>query len=331
VKSLSSEGKRLRDALIRSLRAEPLHIAAREGYLPAETGRLKHAFRSNLVDVLEAAATLGEGDELSYDSPEGAVSQGFQDAMRRALRGDTEITKSDAELFQELGFEKLSEFRSMLDTDLGGPAEIPEEDLAIYVSLEDKLAPGFKEALDQQFKELPEGLPPPAIEDQQLIEGPAEQVPTMDLLSEETITPTEDIPYMREIPPDIPVLPEAIDVEIGVPEEPERVEAVSLEIHAPETEVAPRKIISLQDLNPVPRLTAAMEAAGIDEDGFGFILRYGRYAPEGRRSDFIVGGLGLADLSNRIAAWLEGQAPMDAQVQIVDDGSGELLVYLLPQ
>ncbi len=106
-------------------------------------------------------------------------------------------------------------------------------------------------------------------------------------------------------------------------------ELMASEIHDPDTQAARRQMLRLRDLNPVLRLTAAMEAAGVDEQGFGFILRYGRYAPEGRRSDFIVGGLGLAELSKRIVAWLDGQAPMDAQVQIVDDGSGELVVYLL--
>ena len=117
---MSAEAKRLRDALIRSLREEPLLIAAREGYLPSEISGPDKALRTNLVELLNAAATLGKGDELSFESPEAGVSQRFQDAMRRALRGDTEFTKSDAELFQELGFEKLSEFRSMLDADLGG-------------------------------------------------------------------------------------------------------------------------------------------------------------------------------------------------------------------
>ena len=72
-----------------------------------------------------------------------------------------------------------------------------------------------------------------------------------------------------------------------------------------------------------------LSMVGFDEDNFGFILRYGRYAAEGRRSDFVVGGLGLAELSKRITKWLEAQGPMDHQVQVVDEGSGELTIYLL--
>jgi hypothetical protein len=121
--TLTDEGKRLRDALIRSLREEPLLIAAREGYLRDRISGTDQALRSNLAELLEAAATLGKGDALSFESLEAGVSERFQDAMRRALRGDTEFTKGDAELFQELGFEKLSEFRSMLDADPGGAGQ----------------------------------------------------------------------------------------------------------------------------------------------------------------------------------------------------------------
>jgi hypothetical protein len=76
-------------------------------------------------------------------------------------------------------------------------------------------------------------------------------------------------------------------------------------------------------------MTAALEAAGVDGPDFGFLLRYGRYAPEGRKSEFLVGGMGMAELSDRLAAWLKVNGPMDAQVQVVDEGSGELMIYLL--
>jgi len=39
--------------------------------------------------------------------------------------------------------------------------------------------------------------------------------------------------------------------------------------------------------------------------------------------------LGLADLSNRLTSWLRAQGPMEAQIQVVDEGSGELTIYLL--
>jgi hypothetical protein len=43
----------------------------------------------------------------------------------------------------------------------------------------------------------------------------------------------------------------------------------------------------------------------------------------------LVGGLGLADLSKRLTGWLDAQGPLEGQVQVIDEGSGELTIYLL--
>jgi len=82
-------------------------------------------------------------------------------------------------------------------------------------------------------------------------------------------------------------------------------------------------------LTAVPTLTAALEAIGPQADDFGFLVRYGRYAPEGRRSEFLVGGLGLSELSKRLTSWLESHGSLDDQVQVIDEGSGELTIYLV--
>jgi hypothetical protein len=158
-----------------------------------------------------------------------------------------------------------------------------------------------------------------------------------DLISEDALPLRDDI------------LPRWEPSIISVPEKPELVEPEKEPIVAAEPvgddkratsviTITPEEQVSVSEdmfdyrrLNPVPRLTAALEAAGIEQDGFGFILRYGRYAAEGRRSDFLVGGLGLAELSNRIATWLKEQGPMSAQVQVVDEGSEELIIYLLSE
>jgi hypothetical protein len=301
--------------------------------LPDETSSTKTELRGKLQALLDRTGTLGDGDKLVFQSPESEALQKFREAMRSALSGGSRITASDAELFDDLGFEKLSEFRSTLHADLGTPAEIPKQDLAIYVSVDDERVRGFKEAFEQQITVLPDALPGPAHEKMPPTEKPIDYASSLDLLIEET-APIKDRPHdQQEMPPEIPALAEVPEreFEVEAPEKADEVEAVSLQIRPPESKRARRKKQSLHDLNPVPRLTAALEAAGIDERDFGFILRYGRYAPEGRRSDFLVGGLGLAELSRRIVAWLEGQAPLDAQVQVFDDGSGELSVYLLAQ
>jgi hypothetical protein len=39
--------------------------------------------------------------------------------------------------------------------------------------------------------------------------------------------------------------------------------------------------------------------------------------------------VGLSDLSDRLAGWLGAQGATDCEVQVLDDGSGELKIYLL--
>jgi hypothetical protein len=330
---MPGNGKRLREALIRSLHEKPLLLSAHDEFLPDEISGTKTELRGKLQTLLDRTGTLGDGDKLVFRHPESEALQKFRDAMRSALSDSSRITASDAELFHELGFEKLSEFRTTLKADLGGPAEIPTQDLAIYVSVDDERVRGFKEAFEQQISVPPDSLAVPVHEKMPPAEKLIDYASSLDMLREQTAPIKDKAHDQQEMPPEIPALTEMPEsgVQVEAPEKAEEVEAVSLEIRPPETKRARRKKLSLHDLNPVPRLTAALEAAGIDERDFGFILRYGRYAPAGRRSDFLVGGLGLAELSRRIVAWLEGQAPMRAQVQVVDDGSGELNVYLLAQ
>ena len=82
-------------------------------------------------------------------------------------------------------------------------------------------------------------------------------------------------------------------------------------------------------MDPIPTLTAALEALGEGIEGFGFQLTFGHYAPAGRVCEFRVKGVGMAEFSKRLTAWLDGQGSLDNQIQVVDEGSGELTLYLL--
>ncbi len=102
--------------------------------------------------------------------------------------------------------------------------------------------------------------------------------------------------------------------------------------HAPRTladalpSIAP---LDFQQLTPLLQLTAALEAVGLDAEQFGFLLRYGTYAPAGRNSQIAVGGLGLAEFSRRAADWFNALGASKFPIQVIDEGSGELIVYLL--
>ena len=82
-------------------------------------------------------------------------------------------------------------------------------------------------------------------------------------------------------------------------------------------------------LTPLPLVTAALEAVGLDEEQFGFLLRYGTFAPEGKKSEIKIAGLGLAEFSERAAEWFVALGASKFPIQVVDDGSPELTVYLL--
>ena len=84
-------------------------------------------------------------------------------------------------------------------------------------------------------------------------------------------------------------------------------------------------------LDPVPMMTAALEALGAGIENFGFQLYFGEYAPSGRMCEFRVKGVGMSELSRRITAWLDAQEALESQIQVVDEGSGELTIYLLDE
>jgi hypothetical protein len=237
-------------------------------------------------------------------------------ALEGVLKTGESVTDAEREVLKSIGFEKLGEFRARVQTHLGGPAEIPDEDLAIYVPEGEGRRRSFRDALEEQIRTL----------------GTAPEFP----IDEEVITPAE--PVAAALQPEIeepPFEEEAVGpIESEMPIGEEVISETSIAVTAPSEERA-EVIYTAMDgdavmgLNPVPMMTAALEAAGVEGEDFGFLLRYGRYAPDGRKSEFLVGGMGLAELSDRLVAWLKANGPMDAQVQVVDEGTGELMIYLL--
>jgi hypothetical protein len=332
---MAGGSQQLKEALIQSLREKPLLVDP-ERQLHSLSGSAQlDELRGSLANMLGSASTLVEADELNLQGVASDIAKGFRTEVELALNGGSRLTDADRDVLSSLGFEKLSEFRSTLYADLGGPAEIPKQDLAIYVPTDDVRIHAFKEALEKQLRILPEGWDA--------------EVQGIDaaLTMPETFSEIEE-QLEAHLPPSEEALPhwEAPSIKPAERGEPPTVLEPPVETPSPETIILPTTlpvapgrvpeapapaVIDLQGLNPVPHMTAALEAAGYEEQDFGFILRYGRYAPDGRKSDFLVGGLGLAELSDRISSWLAKQGPMDAQVQVVDEGSGELIIYLLSE
>lgn len=79
----------------------------------------------------------------------------------------------------------------------------------------------------------------------------------------------------------------------------------------------------------VPALAAALEDVGSADEGFGFLVLYGAYAPQERKGcEFRVAGMGLAQLSRGLAKWFNQAGRPDFPLQVIDDGAGELKVLL---
>ncbi len=312
----------LRDSIIQSLKVEPLLVEVEEVLHSTDAITESKELREGLMLSLDTAPLQAEVDGIPYKAIELDQVQKLRATLEDALRAGASVTDAERDVLKSIGFEKLGEFRSRVQTHLGGPAEIPDQDLAIYIPEGGVRGKAFREALQEQLQEfaLPPEIPLPALDEE--VSAPEELVePLVQPEIEEVLTDEEALvpwdPFVPQAPSEEEVLAQAA-VEVSVPIE-ESTEMI--------TAAATGGVLT--GLNPVPMMTAALEAAGVDGADFGFLLRYGRYAPEGRKSEFLVGGMGLAELSDRLAAWLKANGPMEAQVQVVDEGSGELMIYLL--
>ena len=292
---MSDEGLRLRESLLESLRAKPLLIEAEAGIHAPGWGDRQKKLLSRMAQTLESEALLAEAERGALES---------------------------------LGFERLGSMRTKMQAHLSGPTQVPEQDVEIYVPAGKGTSQAFKRALEQQMRSLT-GKPDLAVP-----EAKGEEPPRPEAGKAQPALPREEEALPRWSPPAAQgSRPEgqaaAVQRLEALPQRqvsgPQAVQVATLGAK-PGTKAEAAQ--GLNWMNPVPLLTTALEEIGVEDDAFGFLLRYGKYAPTGRTSEFIVAGLGLGELSNRLTTWLEAQGPTEYQVQVVDDGSGELTIYL---
>ena len=82
-------------------------------------------------------------------------------------------------------------------------------------------------------------------------------------------------------------------------------------------------------LKKVTTLTAALEEMGVDRENFGFTVTFGSLvSEEDHDSVFSVSGVGLAELSHHLAKWFEQVGRSDFPLQVIDEGSGELKIFI---
>ncbi len=281
----------LQESLVAALRTEPLLIRAEEFLHSAQFGDIQDQLENNLARLLDPDLAIAEVDHRQYRGLDSGLIDKFRAAMQSAVTGRATLADSERQILESFGLSKVGELRTAMQSHLGGPAELPEQDLAIYVPTGDSNQEDLRRALRRDLQALEVALDEP-----ELIQPPS---------------PVIAGPAV--------VAPAAESASVATDLRPAQILASTVGSAAGR----------LAKLNPIPMLTAALEAVGLGGEGFGFVLRYGRYAPEGRKSEFLVGGLGLADLSKRLTGWLEAQGPLEGQVQVIDEGSGELTIYLL--
>ena len=350
-----TETQHLRDSLIRSLQREPLLVEAEMSLHSSNEPDMTREYRQAVALSLSTAPPLAKAHWEGYRGLEGEWIEQFRSAMQTAVRSGSNLAESEKELLSSLDLEKLGEFRARMDTHLESEPEIAQEDLAIYVPSGFGITEEFRRNL---------ALRPAEVVDPE-VDGP-EISAEPDLLEHLRYAPgayvapvvhadDEELEFdSQERPPAQPYVPGAY-VDRTHPIDQEEIEPVSVELDpvpddprpgradaatslragmegSQTDEIADQPATSapaIQGLTAVPTLTAALEAIGRKADDFGFLVRYGRYAPEGRRSEFLIGGLGLSELSKRLTSWLESHASLEDQVQVIDEGSGELTIYLV--
>jgi len=332
---VGSDTELLQESLVAALRTDPLLIRAEEFLHSALHQETQGLLEDNLTRLLDPGLAIAEIDRRQYRPMDRGMIERFRTAMETAVSGGANLADAERQILESFGLSKVGELRAAMQTNLGAPPEVPEQTLAIYVPEGDGKQEEFHRALQRDLQALEA-----ALDEQE--PGPAE----VELALAPALNPEgEPAPLQlpgAEIPAGSP---------LGIPAgRPDSAQPPSTVIASPAllvpvaesaivaTDLRPAQGLAttagsaagrLAKLNPIPMLTAALEAVGLGGEGFGFVLRYGRYAPEGRKSQFLVGGLGLADLSKRLTGWLEAQGPLEGQVQVIDEGSGELTIYLL--
>jgi hypothetical protein len=328
---MSCDGLRLRESLLQSLRAKPLLIEAEASLHGPGLGDRQQKLFSRMVQTLESEALLAQADRLGYPAGESEVIRKFRAAMADSLKGGENLAEAERGLLESLGFERLGSLRTKMQAHLSGPTQVPEQDVEIYVPAGKGTGEAFKRALEQQMRSLT-GKPDvilPGAEGQEPYAGPSRETGEA-----QPALPREEDALPRWIPPAAQGRRPK-----GEPGTVHRAEILpgrqvpgpqTAQVAAPATTpgTKPEAPQGLNWLNPVPLLATALEEIGVEDDDFGYLLKYGKYAPTGRTSEFIVAGLGLGDLSKRLTSWLDAQGPTEYQVQVVDDGSGELTIYL---
>jgi len=326
-----------RQAVAMSLRtAPPMTKAQREGFRGLE-GDLIDQFRTAMHTAVSSGANLAAKEKELLQSLDLEKLGEFRSRMDTHLESGPEISQEDLAIYVPSGYGITEQFRRSLaqqPSELAEPDQVEKPEISAEPDVPERLryapgafVPAAVHAPDEELElDEPEGRAsqpyvPGAYVDRVLQEDQEELEPASVELEPEPASAKLEVILGDPIHARANAAQVAASLRAGMKgEEASQTEGPSQPATSPP---------AVQGLTAVPTLTAALEAIGPIGEDFGFLVRYGRYAPEGRRSEFLVGGLGLSELSKRLTSWLEFHGSLEDQVQVIDEGSGELTIYLV--
>lgn len=299
-----------------------------EGWVEAED-----RLRSALYESMRTEPSLVSVEAVLLGQLDPGAANMFRRSFTSAMAAEPTLAEAERSALQALGLDQLAEARSRVQSHLGGPTAIPADDLAIYAPADEEAPLRMREQLDAQLDAAT------WLADMLRLHEDIEEAGGPDLPQVHPVREAErprpglkgvtDQPLSQE---QGPLKPEPRPAQ-EAPAEPAQAPVLpgsSSRVLPPETtEWVPETSLDLHRLRALPMVTAALEAVGLDRDKYGFLLRYGTYAPAGRTSQILVNGLGLADFSRRLSTWFKGIGTSTFPIQVLDEGSGELTVYLL--
>ena len=250
-------------------------------------------------------------------------------AVAAALKAETTIGDAERRALRPFDAEQWEEFGTRVESHLASPTAIPEQDLAVYVPLDLEQEPRVRQPLEDQVDEVArlarETLAEVPEPDEAVRDEIEEAIREKRLLQERLLKEIDEPLLIQEAvieeEEEAGPSPAATQEEVAVWTPPEStLEAGEWDLSA---------ALDPSRLTPLPLVAAALEAVGLDEEQFGFLLRYGTLAPAGRKSEIKIAGLGLAEFSQRAAEWFNALGASKFPIQVIDDGSGQLTVYLL--
>lgn len=283
----------------------------------ADQARFERRLRRSLSTAFQAEALLVSEEMLLHGAREIVSGDRFKAKAVALLQAAPTIAEAERATLIPLGPDVWAEASSIVESHFESDPAIPDRDLAVYspseMDIDDRKG---EESLDQIDEIARLALATGGIEIEMTEEAAEEPLPESDSEIEKELALAAALATVAHEP--TPTPPEEESPEISLP--------------LVDAEPVVWDLAAAMDpsrLTQLPLVTAALEAVGLDEDQFGFLLRYGTLAPTGRTSEIKIAGLGMAEFSDRAAEWFKALGASKFPIQVIDDGSGELTVYLL--